>query len=120
MNEVIENEINMNLEQKISPTLVNKPNLADTENKQISSSDNQEKIIEKTIIEKHYINTIQPSQIQTKIVEVPVSNPQDAEMMKKIIKRIKLLEEKIDKLQQMEVQSKLQAQANDKANKNKI
>ena len=122
MNEVIENEINMNLEQKISPTLVNKPNLADTENKQISSSDNQEKIIEKTIIEKHYINTIQPSQnqIQTKIVEVPVSNSQDAEMMKKIIKRIKLLEEKIDKLQQMEVESKLQNQANDKANKNKI
>ena len=120
MNEVIENEINMNLEQKISPTLVNKPNLSDTENKQISSPDNQEKIIEKTIIEKHYINTIQPSQnqIQTKIVEVPVSNPQDAEMMKKIIKRIKLLEEKIDKLQQMEVESKLQTQANDKA-KNK-
>ena len=79
-------------------------------------------IKQKLIIEKHYINTIQPSQnqIQTKIVEVPVSNPQDAEMMKKIIKRIKLLEEKIDKLQQMEVQSKLQAQANDKANKNKI
>ena len=119
--EEIENKLNMNFEQNQSPTLLKKQNFSETGNKQISQPDNQEKI--DTNKDNININTNlqNPTQTQTQNqTEIPIQNSFDEEILKKIIKRIKILETKIDQFQQNEIASKSQTLAADKANKNRL
>ena len=119
--EEIENKLNMNFEQNQSPTLLKKQNFSETGNKQISQPDNQEKI--DTNKDNININTNlqNPTQTQTQNqTEIPIQNSFDEEILKKLIKRIKILETKIDQFQQNEIASKSQTLAADKANKNRL
>ena len=119
--EEIENKLNMNFEQNQSPTLLKKQNFSETGNKQISQPDNQE-IID-TNKDNININTNlqNPTQTQTQNqTEIPIQNSFDEEILKKLIKRIKILETKIDQFQQNEIASKSQTLAADKANKNRL
>ena len=117
--EEIENKISMNFEQNQTPTILKKQNLAQTENKQTPKSDNQEKI--DTNNNNINLNTNLQNPIQTQNqTQVPVQTSFDDEILKKIIKRIKNLETKIDQFQQNEATARSQALATDKANKNRL
>ena len=119
--EEIENKIDMNFEQNQSPTLLKKQNLAQTENNQISKSDNQEKIDTNNNNINLNTNLQNPTETQTQNqVQIPVQTSFDDEILKKIIKRIKNLETKIDQFQQNEATARFQALATDKANKNRL
>ena len=119
--EEIENKIDMNFEHNQSPTILKKQNLAQTENKQISNSDNQEKADSYQNNINIDTNLQNPTQTQTQNqAQAPVQNSFDDEILKKIIKRIKNLETKIDQFQQNEVTARSQALATEKANKNRL
>ena len=129
----VENQVNINFEQNQSPTLLKKQNLAQNENIQPLDINNKEKTNE-NLNSSRYINNnsnIQTSRSQNKtVIPTPISSPApatiDDEILKKIIKKLKLLESKIDKIQtqQDEIPSKPQTvvatPASDKTSKNKL
>ena len=117
--EEIENKISMNFEQNQTPTILKKQNLAQTENKQTPKSDNQEKIDTNNNNINLNTNLQNPTQTQNQ-TQLPVQTSFDDEILKKIIKRIKNLETKIDQFQQNEATARSQALATDKANKNRL
>ena len=110
--EETEKKIDINLEQKQTPTIIKEKNLVETENKQISIPENTEKKEEH--LDKNTNNNNQ------NIVQAQSSNSQTEEIIKKIIKRIKLLESKIDTLQQSELASKSQNITTEKAGKSRL
>ena len=112
--EEVENKININFEQNQTPTEVKEQNLVEKENKQISDKNDKEQTNENIINNRETKNQNQ--------VNVPTPTPtiNDDEILKKIIKRLKLLESRIDKIQQDEVASKSQVLTTDKTNKNKL
>ena len=112
--EVIENQININFEQKQTPNFIMKENLAQTENNQIPVSKNPE-IKENA----NNVNDIDTNQNRS-IPQESTQNSQNEEILKKIIKRIKLLESKIDTFQQKDFAAKALSVATDKANKSKL
>ena len=117
----IENKININFDQKQSPTIVNMQNFSNTENNQITTPKSPEK---KEIDVDNNINNIniaETNQNQNQnIPQESVQNSQTDEILKKIVKRLKLLESKIDQLQQNESASKSQAMFAEKANKSRL
>ena len=110
--EEVEKKIDINLEQKQTPTIIKEKNLVETENKQISIPENTEKKEEN--LDKNTNNNNQ------NIVQPQSSNSQTEEIIKKIIKRIKLLESKIDTLQQSELAAKSQNITTEKAGKSRL
>ena len=123
--EETEKKIDINLEQKQTPTIIKQKNLVETENKQISSPENTEKK------EVHFTNNNNTNNNNNEeknnnqnqnenIIHAPTTNTQTDEIIKKIIKRIKLLESKIDALQQSELAAKSQNINTEKANKSKL
>ena len=119
--EEIENKININFEQKQSPTIVTKQNLSNTENNQATTPKSPEK--KETNIEKK-TNTINFTETNTtqnqNLPQGQSQNSQNDEILKKIVKKIKLLESKIDKLQQNELVGKSQSISQEKANKSRL
>ena len=117
----IENKININFDQKQSPTIVNMQNFSNTENNQITTPKSPKK---KEIDVDNNINNIniaETNQNQNQnIPQESVQNSQTDEILKKIVKRLKLLESKIDQLQQNESASKSQAMFAEKANKSRL
>ena len=112
--EEVENKININFEQNQTPTEVKEQNLVKTENKQISDKNDKEQTNEN-------INNNQETKNQNQVdVPTPTPTTNDDEILKKIIKRLKLLESRIDKIQQDELASKSQVLTTDKTNKNKL
>ena len=77
-----------------------------------------------TLSNKENPQTLASSPVENKITTTPqpiaAINLQDDEVIKKIVKKLKLLESKIDKLQQNETAIKSQAVAAEKANKSKL
>ena len=122
--EEVQNEVNINFEQK-QPTVLKNQNLAETENKQTSYLNDKEKKDENINTNTNNNNTtnnqVVTKQNQNQIqVPTPSSNAYDDEILKKIVKRLKLLESRIDKIQQDEASSKTLVVPTDKTNKNKL
>ena len=118
--EEVQKEVNINFEQNQSPTILKNQNLAQTENKQTSDSNNKEKLNENINTNTNNNNNqiaINQNQSQT---QSPSPNAYDDEILKKIVKKLKLLESRIDKIQQEEVSPKIQVVPTDKTNKNKL
>ena len=119
--EEVQNEVNINFEQK-QPTVLKNQNLAETENKQTSYLNDKEKKDEN--INTNTNNNTTNNQIATNQnqIQVPTtsSNAYDDEILKKIVKKLKLLESRIDKIQQDEASSKTLVVPTDKTNKNKL
>ena len=117
----IENKININFDQKQSPTIVNEQNFSNTENNQITTPKSPEKKEIDVDNKTNNINITETNQNQNQnIPQEPVQNSQTDEILKKIVKRLKLLESKIDQLQQNESASKSQAMFAEKANKSRL
>ena len=118
--EEVQKEVNINFEQNQSPTILKNQNLAQTENKQTSDSNNKEKLNENINTNTNNNNNqvaINQNQSQT---QSPSPNAYDDEILKKIVKKLKLLESRIDKIQQEEASPKIQVVPTDKTNKNKL
>ena len=118
--EEVQKEVNINIEQNQSPTILKNQNLAQTENKQTSDSNNKEKLNENINTNTNNNNNqiaINQNQSQT---QSPSPNAYDDEILKKIVKKLKLLESRIDKIQQEEASPKIQVVPTDKTNKNKL
>ena len=118
--EEVQKEVNINIEQNQSPTILKNQNLAQTENKQTSDSNNKEKLNENINTNTNNNNNqvaINQNQSQT---QSPSPNAYDDEILKKIVKKLKLLESRIDKIQQEELSPKIQVVPTDKTNKNKL
>ena len=118
--EEVQKEVNINIEQNQSPTILKNQNLAQTENKQTSDSNNKEKLNENINTNTNNNNkqvAINQNQSQT---QSPSPNAYDDEILKKIVKKLKLLESRIDKIQQEEASPKIQVVPTDKTNKNKL
>ena len=118
--EEVQKELNINFEQNQSPTILKNQNLAQTENKQTSDSNNKEKLNENINTNTNNNNNqiaINQNQSQT---QSPSPNVYDDEILKKIVKKLKLLESRIDKIQQEEASPKIQVVPTDKTNKNKL
>ena len=118
--EEVQKEVNINFEQNQSPTILKNQNLAQTENKQTSDSNNKEKLNENINTNTNNNNNqiaINQNQSQT---QSPSPNAYDDEILKKIVKKLKLLESRIDKIQQEESSPKIQVVPTDKTNKNKL
>ena len=118
--EEVQKEVNINFEQNQSPTILKNQNLAKTENKQTSDSNNKEKLNENINTNTNNNNNqvaINQNQSQT---QSPSPNAYDDEILKKIVKKLKLLESRIDKIQQEEASPKIQVVPTDKTNKNKL
>lgn len=117
----IENKININFDQKQSPTIVNMQNFSNTENNQITTPKSPEK--KEIDVDNNINNTNIAETNQNQNQNIPqesVQNSQTDEILKKIVKRLKLLESKIDQLQQNESASKSQAMFAEKANKSRL
>ena len=118
--EEVQKEVNINIEQNQSPSILKNQNLAQTENKQTSDSNNKEKLNENINTNTNNNNNqiaINQNQSQT---QSPSPNAYDDEILKKIVKKLKLLESRIDKIQQEEASPKIQVVPTDKTNKNKL
>ena len=118
--EEVQKEVNINFEQNQSSTKLKNQNLAQTENKQTSDSNNKEKLNENINTNTNNNNNqvaINQNQSQT---QSPSPNAYDDEILKKIVKKLKLLESRIDKIQQEELSPKIQVVPTDKTNKNKL
>ena len=117
--EEIENQININFEQKQTPTL-KKENLVETEQKQIPIQEKPE--IKETNVETNtnIINNNTDTNQTRNIPQEPVPDPKTEEILRKLIQKIRLLESKIDQLQQMHSTAISQSIASEKANKNKL
>jgi len=121
--EEIENKININFEQKQSPTIVTKQNLSNTENNQTSTPKSPEKKATNIESKTNTINITETNQNQNQNQNIPqnqIHNSQNDEILKKIVKKIKLLESKIDKLQQNESVAKSQSISQEKSNKSRL
>ena len=118
--EEVQKEVNINFEQNQSPTILKNQNLAQTENKQTSDSNNKEKLNENINTNTNNNNNqIAINQNQSR-TQSPSPNAYDDEILKKIVKKLKLLESRIDKIQQEEASPKIQVVPTDKTNKNKL
>ena len=121
--EEIENKININFEQKQSPTIVTKQNLSNTENNQTSTPKSPEKKATNIESKTNTINITDTNQNNNQNQNIPqeqAQNSQNDEILKKIVKKIKLLESKIDKLQQNESVAKSQSISQEKSNKSRL
>ena len=121
--EEIENKININFEQKQSPTIVTKQNLSNTENNQTSTPKSPEKKATNIESKTNTINITDTNQNYNQNQNIPqeqAQNSQNDEILKKIVKKIKLLESKIDKLQQNESVAKSQSISQEKSNKSRL
>ena len=118
--EEVQKEVNINFEQNQSPTILKNQNLAQTENNQTSDSNNKEKLNENINTNTNNNNNqVAINQNQSQI-QSPSPNSYDDEILKKIVKKLKLLESRIDKIQQEEASPKIQVVPTDKTNKNKL
>ena len=118
--EEVQKEVNINIEQNQSPTILKKQNLAQTENKQTSDSNNKEKLNENINTNTNNNNNQVATNQNQSQTQSPSPNAYDDEILKKIVKKLKLLESRIDKIQQEEASPKIQVVPTDKTNKNKL
>ena len=117
--EEVQKEVNINIEQNQSPTILKNQNLAQTENKQTSDSNNKELNENINTNTNNNNNQVAINQNQSQ-TQSPSPNAYDDEILKKIVKKLKLLESRIDKIQQEEASPKIQVVPTDKTNKNKL
>ena len=118
--EEVQKEVNINIEQNQSPTILKNQNLAQTENKQTSDSNNKEKLNENINTNTNNNNNQVATNQNQSQTQSPSPNAYDDEILKKIVKKLKLLESRIDKIQQEEASPKIQVVPTDKTNKNKL